>query len=103
MGESKRDIQEKNSLLDYQTAGLACIEAQIGDLNLQPQARADRYKVRPFQLTGAPIPSCFVDRPSKVRKMEEDLLSVSAEYSQKVVLQGFGGVGKSQLARKYAV
>ena len=103
MGETKSNIQEKNSLLDYQTAGLACIEAQVGDLNLQPQASADRYKVRPFQFTGAPIPSCFVDRPSKVRKMEEYLLPVSAEYSLKVVLQGFCGVGKSQLAPKYAV
>ena len=58
--------------------------------------------VLPFKLTGAPLASVFVQRPDIMQNIEDHLLPVPESQQSVLVLQGMGGMGKSQMAREYA-
>ncbi|MCJ1283148.1 hypothetical protein MMC26_002475 [Xylographa opegraphella] len=60
------------------------------------------FEVRPLRLLGAPIAPDHVERKELMDSIEEALLPLSRERQRIVVLQGMGGIGKSQLARSYA-
>lgn len=66
----------------------------------------NRFTV-PFRLKGAPLAGTFVGRIKELREIEEGLERglLSSQKTQRlntVILQGLGGVGKSQLAVEYA-
>ena len=62
----------------------------------------DDYVVRPLRLTGAPISPGFVGRPEIMQSIEQNLLPLDCDRQKILVLQGLGGIGKSQIAREYA-
>ena len=63
---------------------------------------ADHYVVRPLQLIGAPISPGFVSRPVVMDTIERILLPPDCDRQKILVLQGLGGIGKSQIAREFA-
>ena len=70
------------------------------------EQQRSKYAV-PFRLRGAPLVSNFVGRTNELQKIEEDLelgmMKISGTRRLNIlVLQGLGGVGKSQLAIEYA-
>ena len=73
------------------------LRAQIGK-----PTQADRYVVRPLRLIGAPISRGFVSRPVVMGAIEQILLPPDCGRQKILVLQGFGGIGKSQIAREFA-
>ena len=60
------------------------------------------FLVRPLKLTGAPLTPAFVQRPNIMEAMEQKLLPFPTDQQTIFVLQGMGGIGKSQMAREYA-
>lgn len=56
----------------------------------------------PFKLNGAPLAPAFVERPEAMEAVEDQLLPISDTQQTVLVLQGTGGMGKSQMARWYA-
>ena len=66
----------------------------------------NKYTV-PFRLRGAPFVGTFVGRTNELQQIAEEL-ELGLLYGKKthrlkiVILQGLGGVGKSQLAIEYA-
>ena len=68
----------------------------------ETQAEISKYSVRPFKLNGAPLAPAFVQRPEIMHAMEDQLLPISKSQQTILVLQGMGGIGKSQMAREYA-
>ena len=68
----------------------------------ETEAEISKYSVRPFKLNGAPLAPAFVQRPAIMHAMEDQLLPISKSHQTILVLQGMGGIGKSQMAREYA-
>jgi len=62
----------------------------------------DRFSI-PFSLQGVPVGN-FVGRDEQLRQIEEKLQSKSTEKSRRrvFVIHGLGGMGKTQIAVKYA-
>lgn len=56
----------------------------------------------PFKLHGAPLAPAFVQRAEFMHAIEEELLPVSETQQTVLILQGMGGMGKSQIAREYS-
>ena len=69
---------------------------------LIPQRVAQAFFVQPFMLSGAPLAPAFVQRPDLLHALETGLLPISEDHQTVLVLQGMGGIGKSQMAREYA-
>ena len=69
----------------------------------ETQAEISKYSVRPFKLNGVPLAPASVQRPEIMHAMEDQLLPISKFQQTILVLQGMGGIGKSQkMAREYA-
>ncbi|MCJ1470073.1 hypothetical protein MMC07_008718 [Pseudocyphellaria aurata] len=81
----------------------------VEHLNQQRMIEHQRNKYTvPFRLRGAPLVSVFVGRTNELQQIEEGLELALLQSSNRlrlkiVVLQGMGGVGKSQLAIEYAI
>ena len=87
-----------------QTEVLQRIESLLLERKVYPShVEPGSFFVRPLRLVNAPIASNFVDRPFELTSMEEYLLPTPADIQRLLVLSGPGGVGKSQLARAYAL
>ncbi|KAL9611132.1 MAG: hypothetical protein Q9167_004212 [Letrouitia subvulpina] len=61
------------------------------------------FLVRPLRLIGAPISPGFVERPDIMQAIEKSLLPPDCKRQKILVLQGMGGIGKSQMAREVAI
>lgn len=68
-----------------------------------PDPHLLNFQVRPLRLVDAPIAPNFVPRPQIMSEMEKHLLPISDDSQRLLVLSGPGGIGKSQLARDYAL
>ncbi len=77
-------------------------------LAAQTKAKADVQSTTstsftlPFKLNGAPLAPAFVPRLEVMQAVEDQLLPISETQQTVLVLQGMGGMGKSQMAREYA-
>ena len=65
-------------------------------------ARQTNFKVKPLRLIGAPATLAFVDRPLIIQQIEDALLPIQASQQSIAVCWGMGGVGKSQLVKRFA-
>ena len=61
------------------------------------------FLVRPLRLIEAPIAPNFITRINVLHEMEDRLLPLSSDRQKILVLSGPGGIGKSQMARHYAL
>ena len=116
--EEKADdrFHEKARLLDKVQASISTNDAEQlqllrqieGLLRVESSAKADRQPPAPksfslpFKLNGAPLAPAFVQRSEVMQAIEEQLLPISEDQQAVLVLQGMGGMGKSQIAREYA-
>ena len=128
LDEQNRILDAVNQKLDRSDTDFTQLLQRIGSLAARPaepgaEPAPPNYEVRPMRLTGAPrIPQDQVINRSKMLSLlEKALLHYSDETQHSVVLQGdsgsimscyrgktdhcegFGGVGKSQLALNYAI
>ena len=78
------------------------IEGLLQNPHIRKDTPPDDYVVRPFRLTGAPISPGFVGRPEVMQSIEQNLLPLDCDRQKILVLQGLGGIGKSQIAREFA-
>ena len=109
-----QQLREQGSLLDDvhgrlgQTGNdqkelLQAVEKLLLSSQSSATSRESDFNVRPLRLTGAPIAPDYVERTDVMLAIEQALLPISEEVQKIVVLQGMGGIGKSQLARSYAI
>ena len=78
------------------------IEGLLQNARTGEDTLLDDYVVRPLRLTGAPISPGFVGRPEVMQSIEQNLLPLDCDRQKILVLQGLGGIGKSQIAREFA-
>jgi hypothetical protein len=89
--QSLRDAGSMSSLISATRAAEA--EAKV---------RVELYKYHiPFSLRGVPIGK-FADRPRDTEALEQALLPQEQSTRRTLVVQGLGGVGKTQLAADFA-
>ena len=79
------------------------IEILLQATTLTTVENESKYLVRPLRLVDAPMAPNSVPRPLEMTSIERHLLPQIPDEQQIVVLSGPGGIGKSQLARQYAV
>ena len=78
------------------------IESLLRSAKTSNSTSADHYDVRPLRLIRAPISPGFVSRPVVMGAIERILLPPDCDRQKILVLQGLGGIGKSQIAREFA-
>ncbi|MCJ1377833.1 hypothetical protein MMC17_000929 [Xylographa soralifera] len=105
--EQRKLISEVSNHLERSDSDIQQLLAKIESLITSPPSYGAAtvqfsFEVRPLRLLGAPIAPDHVERVELMHSIEEALLPVSSEHQRIVVLQGMGGIGKSQLARSYA-
>ena len=81
------------------------IERLLGDGQARQNlgSASPSFLVRPLRLIEAPIVPNFISRIQVLREMEDHLLPLSSDRQKILVLSGPGGIGKSQMARHYAL
>ncbi|MCJ1434207.1 hypothetical protein MMC27_003574 [Xylographa pallens] len=105
--EQRKLIGEVHDRLERSDSDIQQLLAKIESLVTTPPSYGAAtaqfsFEVRPLRLLRAPIAPDHVERKDLMHSIEEALLPVSGERQRIVVLQGMGGIGKSQLARSYA-
>ena len=104
----QQSIVLRNMQVDVHDGALEQISLlkQIEGLLQSPQigkaTPADNYVVRPLRLIGAPISLGFVSRPAVMSAIERIILPPDCDRQKILVLQGLGGIGKSQITREFA-
>ncbi|MCJ1476114.1 hypothetical protein MMC13_004779 [Lambiella insularis] len=102
--EQKRLISEVHERLERSnTDQLQLLQKIELLLSSSPDAvQKINFEVRPLRLIGAPIAPDHIERTAMMSSIEQALLPIPVESQKIVVLQGMGGIGKSQLARNFA-
>ena len=79
------------------------IEKLLQTTSLKASDAEVSFVVRPLRLADAPVAPNFISRPLETASIEDKLLPLMPDEQQIVALSGPGGIGKSQLARQYAI
>ena len=79
------------------------LESLLRNAQIRKYAPPDHFVVRPLRLTGAPISPGCVGRPEVMRSIQQSPLPLNHDRQKILVLQGLGGIGKSQIAREVAI
>ncbi|MCJ1404838.1 hypothetical protein MMC11_008064 [Xylographa trunciseda] len=107
LNDQRKLIEDVHDRLDRSDSNVEQLLAKIELLvisppSYEPPAVPFSFEVRPLRLIGAPIAPDYIERKEMMHSIEEACLSVPVGLQTRVVLQGMGGIGKSQLARSYA-
>lgn len=107
--ETLRDLQVSNSAKDNIQVEISRNVKTLLETQQQgkpPSNSVDEplsdFNIVPFRLAGAPLAPAFVERPDLMHHIEAALLPIVQTQQTVVILQGLGGIGKSQIAREYA-
>ncbi|MCJ1395473.1 hypothetical protein MMC18_008359 [Xylographa bjoerkii] len=105
--EQTKLIEEVHERLDRNDSDIQQLLAKIELLIVSPPSYGDAtaqlsFDVRPLRLIGAPIAPDYIERKEVMHSLEDAWLSIPNGLQKIVVLQGMGGIGKSQLAWIYA-
>ena len=75
-------------------------------ISLEPfqmnMAKPTKFEIKPLRLIGAPATVDFVDRPLLMQRIEAALLPIQTSEQNIAVCHGMGGIGKSQLVKRFA-
>ena len=100
LGNVQKDIQQQTS---EQQILLQKFEERLKiSADSTTTARQTNFEVKPLRLIGAPANLDFVDRPLVIQQIEDALLPIQTSQQTITVCCGMGGIGKSQLAKRYA-